>query len=375
MDSSITATIENHFSSLKDPRVTGRTDHKLIDIITITLCAVISGANDFVQIERYAKSKQDWLESFLELPFGIPSHDTFGRVFSLLSNEEVSRCFLSWVQSVFKTTDGEIIPIDGKTLRRSYDNSSNKAAIHMVSAWACKNGMALGQVKTNAKSNEITAIPELLDKLDLKGCIVTIDAMGTQKKIADKIINKEADYVLALKGNQSTIHKNTALFFDHLEENQKDVTSIDTFESVDGDHGRVETRKYTVVSDIDWLQGKEDWRGLKSIGMVESTRDLGDKVSTDRRYYLTSLDCDSEKFAEAVRSHWGVENKLHWVLDISFREDESRIRKGNAAENMAVIRHLALNLLNREKKSKVGKKTKRLMAAWDNEYLIKLIMS
>lgn len=375
MDSSITATIENHFSSLTDPRVTGRIDHKLIDIITITLCAVISGANDFVHIERYAKSKQDWLESFLELPFGIPSHDTFGRVFSLLSNEEVSRCFLSWVQSVFKTTDGEIVPIDGKTLRRSYDSSSNKAAIHMVSAWASKNGMALGQVKTNDKSNEITAIPKLLDKLDLKGCIVTIDAMGTQKKIADKIINKGADYVLALKGNQSTIHKNTALFFDHLEENQKDVTSIDTFESVDGDHGRVETRKYTVVSDIDWLQGKEDWRGLTSIGMVESTRDFGDKVSTDKRYYLTSLDCDSEKFAEAVRSHWGVENKLHWVLDISFREDENRIRKGNAAENMAVIRHLALNLLNRDKESKVGKKTKRLMAGWDNEYLIKLIMS
>ncbi|MDM8557171.1 ISAs1 family transposase [Desulfococcaceae bacterium HSG7] len=256
-----------------------------------------------------------------------------------------------------------------------YDSGSNKAAIHMVSARASHNRIASGQVKTRDKSDEITAIPKLLNMLEIKGCIVTIDAMGTQKKIAQKIIDKEGDYVLVSKGCQSAIHEDVALFFEQKADTPVDKSFVfDICETVDGDHGRIETRKCTVTSDIDWLQGKENRKGLTSIGMVESIRDTGDKVSRDKRYYLSSLDCDAEKFSEAVCKHWEVENKLHWVLDISFREDESRIRKGNVAENMAIIRHLALNLLNRDKKLKVGKKTNRLVAGWNNDYLVKLIL-
>lgn len=374
MFSPISATIETHFSTLTDPRVQGRCKHQLIDIITIIICAVICGANDFVQIQKFGEAKQEWLKTFLELPYGIPSHDTIGRLLSVLSNDLVNECFLNWIQSVCIVTEGEIIPIDGKTLRRSYDSSSNKAAIHMVSAWATQNGMALGQIKTDAKSNEITAIPKLLDMLELKGCIVTIDAMGTQKNIAKKIIDKDADYVLALKGNQSSIHKDVELYFNDIPSDFDGAgTSIDTWETIDGDHGRIEIRKYTLVSDIEWLQGKENWDGLRSIGMVETIRDTGEKLNTEKRYYLSSLENDVHKFSDAVRKHWEVENKLHWVLDVSFREDESRIRKGNAAENMAIIRHLALNLLNRDTHSKVGKKTKRLMAGWDENYLTKVL--
>lgn len=374
MASSISATIDEHFSSLTDPRVQGRCKHKLIDIMTLTICAVICGANEFVQIQKFGEAKHEWLKTFLELPNGIPSHDTIGRLLSVLSNDLVNECFLSWIQSVRVATEGEIIPIDGKKLRRSYDSSSNKAAIHMVSAWATQNGMALGQIKTDAKSNEITAIPKLLDMLELKGCIVTIDAMGTQKNIAQKIIDKDADYVLALKGNQSSIHKDVELYFNDIPSDFDGAgKSIDTCETIDGDHGRIEIRKYTLVSDIEWLQGKENWGGLSSIGMVETIRDTGEKVSSEKRYYLSSLENDVDKFSDAVRKHWEVENKLHWVLDVSFREDESRIRKGNAAENMAIIRHLALNILNRDNHSKVGKKTKRLMAGWNDNYLTKLL--
>ena len=281
-------TIVEHFSSLTDPRIRLKTKHKLIDIIVITVCATICGADDWTEIETYGKLKQEWLEEFLELPNGIPSHDTFGRVFSLISSDEFQRCFLSWVHAVFTVTDGQVVAIDGKTLRHSYDRSNNKSAIHMVSAWASKNGITLGQVKTDEKSNEITAIPELLSLLEIKGCIVTIDAMGCQKKIAEDIVDKGGDYVLGLKGNQGTLRADVELFFLDAIENKFQGIDVDYHETVDGDHGRVEIRRHWAVSDIDWLYQQRDWKGLKTIGMVESERHVDEEISIEKRFYIAS---------------------------------------------------------------------------------------
>jgi len=366
-------TIMEHFSALTDPRVRLKTKHKLIDIIVITICGTICGADNWAEIARYGRMKQQWLKEFLELPNGIPSHDTFGRVFSLLSPKEFQRCFLDWIQAVFTVTGGQVVAIDGKMLRHSYDRSNNKAAIHMVSAWASATGLTLGQVKTDEKSNEITAIPELLELLEIKGCIVTIDAMGCQKKIAAQIVDNDADYVLALKGNQGSLNDDVVLFFlDAAENNFKDI-DFDYHETVDGGHGRVEIRRYWAVSDIDWLDQKQDWKGLRTIGMVESERHIDEKVSVEKRFFIASINRDAKLLAKAVREHWGIENKVHWVLDVAFQEDDSRIRKDYAPENLAVIRHMALNLLRREKSQKVGIKAKRKMAGWDDSYLQKIL--
>jgi len=366
--------LQDHFSTLKDPRIRKKIKHNLIDIVIITICAAICGADDWVSVEEYGKAKHDWLKTFLEIPNGIPSHDTFGNVFSVLSSTEFEKCFLSWIQSVCIVTVGQVIAIDGKKLRRSHDKASNKSAIHMVSAWASENMVTLGQVKTAEKSNEITAIPKLLDLLEIKGCIVTIDAMGCQKKIVNKIVKEnKADYVIALKGNQGILHGDIKLFFEGALKDNFDGIDFDYQKTVDGDHGRIETRECYIVSDIDWLDGKENWENLNTIGMVISERDTGDKISKEARYFICSIPRDAKLFAKSVRKHWGIENKVHWVLDIAFREDESRMRKGDSAANFSVIRHIALNMLRHEKSSKVGIKNKRLTAAWDNGYLLKVL--
>jgi len=373
MQEPVSAKISEHFSSLKDPRIQLKTRHKLIDIIIITICAVICGADDWIEVVDYAKAKHDWLKTFLELPHGIPSHDTFGRVFSLLRPEDFERCFISWIHAVFKITDGQTVAIDGKTLRRSHGRSSNKAPIHMVGAWAAQNGLTLGQVKTEDKSNEITAIPELLKLLELKGCIVTIDAMGCHKEIARQICDKEADYVLALKGNQGTLRKDIELFFEDAQQcNFKDIPH-ESYQTTDGGHGRVEVRRYVTVSDLDWLEDRAKWKNLNLIGMVHSERQVGDKITRETRYYISSLPNDVKRFAEAVRDHWTIENQLHWVLDIAFREDDNRVRDRNAASNLSILRRFALSLCKQEKTAKVGIKIKRKRAGWNNDYLLTLL--
>jgi len=365
--------IINCFSQLSDPRIEKKTRHNLFDIIAITICAVIGGADSWVEIETYGKCKSEWLKGFLRLPNDIPSHDTFGRVFSLIDPKEFQDCFAKWISAVATVTGNEVVAIDGKTLRRSHDKASGKTAIHMVSAWASQSGFVLGQVKTEEKSNEITAIPELLKLLELKGCIVTIDAMGCQKEIAAGIVDEGADYVLALKGNQGNMHDDVIEYFEKVW--SEDSEQCDFHETYDKGHGRRETRSYWSSSQVEGLAETDAWKNLGSICMVQSERQVGNNSTTiEHRYYISSLDCGAEQFARAIRKHWGIENSLHWVLDVSFREDDCRVRKGNAPENLALIRHLALNLLKNDKTLKVGVKVKRRRAGWDNEYLRKTLL-
>jgi len=367
-------TIEEHFSQITEPRESNKS-HKLLDIITIALCATICGCDGWIQMEEFARSKQEWFESFLDLPHGIPSDDTFARVFAAIDPDEFQKAFISWVKVIQTMTRGEIVAIDGKTLRRSHDRSAGKKPIHMVSAWACENHMVLGQVKTEAKSNEIRAIPRLLDLLDIQDCIITIDAMGCQKSIAGQIVDQGADYVLALKGNQGRLHEDIDLFFqDALASDFKDMKH-EFWQGVDGDHGRIETRRYWATSDLAWLPETKTWKGLNSAVMVHRTREVNDKVVSETAYYISSLESDPKLMAKAIRGHWGIENRLHWVLDVSFREDESRVRKDHAPQNLAVLRHMALNMLKREKSKRISIKTKRLKAGWDNHFLQKVLQA
>jgi predicted transposase YbfD/YdcC len=369
------ATIAAYFAELSDPRVERTRLHELVDILVIAICAVICGADSWVEMEAYGCAKEKWLRQFLTLPHGIPSHDTFGRVLARLKPEEFQQCFLRWMQAVSEVTQGEVVAIDGKTLRRSFDRAAGKGAIHMVSAWASANRLVLGQQKVDEKSNEITAIPALLRLLEIKGCIVTIDAMGCQKAIARTIVEQEADYVLTLKANHGLLYEEVQRFFAWAQAHQFADVPHEYYHTLDGKHGRVEERRYWLVSGLSGFKETQDWLGLQSLGMVERERTVAGKTTVEVHYYLTSLAGSGQQFGEAVRTHWSVENGLHWVLDVAFQEDQSRLRRDHAAENFAVLRHLALSLLRQEPTCSNGIKVKRLKAAWDDEYLTRVLFA
>ena len=369
-----TALVE-HFAELDDPRADNRR-HLLIDILVIAICAAICGADSWEDIELFGEAKKRWFRTFLELPHGIPSPDTFARVFGALDPEQFQEAFTRWVQDVSTLVTGEVIAIDGKTARRSYDRQGGKAAIHMVSAWASDNRLVLGQKKVDDKSNEITAIPELLQVLAVSGCIVTIDAMGCQKAIAQQITEQEADYVFTLKENQGRLYEDVSGFFEYAHRIGFRHVESDQCRTVEKGHGRIEIRQCQVISDpayIETIRDGEAWPQLRSIAMVTAERRIEEKIERESRYFITSLECDAEKVLHAVRTHWHIENSLHWVLDVAFREDESRIRNKHSAENMVVLRHIALNLLKQEKTAKRSIKSKRLKAGWDEDYLMKVL--
>jgi predicted transposase YbfD/YdcC len=346
----------------------------LEDILTIALCGVICGADNWVAIETFGQAREAWFRTFLSLENGIPTHDTFSRVFGALDPKAFQKCFIDWMSGIAEVTAGEVVAIDGKTLRRSFDRGAEKAAIHMVSAWATENGVVLGQEKTAEKSNEITAIPKLLALLDVKGAIVTIDAMGCQRTIAQAVVDRGADYVFGLKGNQGTLHTEVKTFFDDAAKTTFKEIVHDQAETVDGDHGRIEIRRTVCTSEINWFEDKPDWAGLRSFAMVESERTVGDKTSVERRYFISSLPGNNAtQMAHAIRRHWCVENQLHWTLDVAFREDECRSRKDHRPENFAVLRHMALNLLKKERSIKLGVPNKRLKAGWEHPYLLKVL--
>lgn len=372
----IGASLTEHFALLEDPRAEHLTDHKLIDIIMIAICAVICGAETWTDIELFGNERFDWLRQFLELENGIPSHDTFGRVFAGIDAEQFQVCFASWVQAVFHATKGQVIAVDGKQARRSHDRTNGKHAIHVISAWATANHLVLGQRKVDEKSNEITAIPELLRLLDVSGCIVTIDAIGCQTEIAEQIIDQEADYVLTVKENQGHLYEDIDLFFQLAHQNDFQKINYTFDRTVNKGHGRIETRQCWAISGEDSLQflrDHEQWKGLRTIAKVNSQRQVKSKITIETRYYISSLPNDAKKILQAARSHWGVENSLHWVLDVAMGEDDSRIRKDNAPENMAALRRIALNLLKQEKTLKRGIQGKRLKAALSPDYLLKVL--
>ena len=356
------------FSQIDDPRSDINKLHKLEDILLIGIISVICAADTWKNMETYAKAKEEFLRSFLDLPNGIPSDDTFNRVFSSIDSEQFEACFVDWVSRLVNLTDGEVIPIDGKTIRGAKSNGK-KSPFHMVSVWATNNNLVLGQVKVSEKSNEITAIPKLLELITVKGCTVTIDAMGCQQEIARKIIKEEANYILAVKENQKQLHQDIVDEFRFGKDIQTDL-------SEDLDHGRIETRKCSVITDFKFIENIEEWAELKSIIKIESIREFknSDKpTETATRYYISSLLTQAKELQRAIRLHWGIENKLHWVLDVAFSEDASRKRAGNASQNFSILSKIALNLLKNETSERQGIKGKRLKAAYDQNYLLKVL--
>ena len=360
-----------YFEPLPDPRQSGKVWYPLDEVLLVSLLAVLAGAECWVEIAEFGKAKLDFLRRFRPFEKGTPSHDQLGDLFAALDAEAFQQCFITWVASLTKLGP-DIVAIDGKTLRRSYQQGGAKAPIHMISAWSSRQRLVLGQNKVADKSNEITAIPDLLDLLTLKGATVTIDAMGCQREIAAKIIAKEADYVLALKGNQGTLRDDVELFFTSHKESPFTDIAVSRHQTLEKSHGRIETRTYTALDQIDWLKKRHDWSGLKSIVMVESVREIiGGKTECETRFYISSRAADAASQGDAIRSHWGVESH-HWVMDMVFRDDECRIRTANAPANFATIKHIASNLLRRAE-GKKSLRVKRRLAAWNDGYLESLI--
>ena len=362
-----------HFSVLVDPRIDRTKDHSLSDILLTALCAMLCGAEGFLDFERFGNARLEWLRTFLPLPNGIPSHDTFRRVFALLDPSPFTECFRNGTEGLRKSVAAEIVAIDGKSVRRSHHRTKGKGPIHMVSAWARENGLVLGQIKVDDKSNEITAIPELLGSLALAGCIVTIDAMGCQRNIASEIVKAGADYVLALKGNQSTLHEEVKILMKETQDGGFAGVTCDVLETNERAHGRKETRRYSITRAVECLTQHSLWENLSSVGMVESVREIQGAMTTERRFFLCSIKADAREFARAVRGQWAIENTLHWSLDVTFREDQCRVRTEFAVQNLAVLRHLTLNILKSEPTSNRGIKGKQKDAAWDSSYLLKLL--
>ncbi len=371
-DTPITS-IESHFSELPDPRTdTHRIRHKLTDMVVIAISAVICGADSWVTVESFGHAKFKWLSGLLNLPNGIPSHDTFSRVFGLLDSVAFEHCFINWIKQVIEVTDGQVVAVDGKYLRRSYDTATDPSPIGLVSAWVSSQSVTLGQLRVADHSNEIPAIPQLLEMLAISGCIVTTDAMGCHPRIAQQIVDADADYVLALKANQGQLHEDVKLLFDGILDNQLPDVQTDTTQTIDGDHGRIETRTAITVSDpevIAPLRGSETFVNLNSVVKVIAEREQNEKTTVKTRYYISSLSADAVQLLDAIRTHWSIENSCHWVLGVAFDEDGCRIRKNNGSQNFAILRRIALNLLKGEPTAKVGVAAKRLKAAWDTDYL------
>jgi predicted transposase YbfD/YdcC len=369
------ASIEECFGGLPDPRVEGRCDHKLIDLIILTVCAVIGGADSWTGVETFGKAKESWLKRYLELPNGIPSHDTLGRVFARVNAEAFQASFSRWVAAVFRVTQGQVVAIDGKTVRRSHDQAIGQDAIHLVSAWASQNGIAMGQRKVDDKSNEISAIPELLRLLDVSGCLVTIDAMGCQKGIAQAIRNAKADYLLRVKDNQSNLRQDLEEWFVYGDEQAFKGLAVEYHQTIDKTNGRIEVRRCWAIADpvaFEYIRHYEAWTDLQTIVRVQREVRAQGKTSFETAYYISSLPNDAARLLEATRHHWAIENSFHWVLDVTFREDDSRIRSGASPQNMAVFRHLALNILKQDP-SKSSLKQKRFRAGLDDSFLLELL--
>ena len=369
----MTQPLQAHLSIIRDPRQAGEVKHRLSDIVMLSICATVSGAEGWLDIEEFGRTHEKWLQSHGMFGNGIPVDDTIARVMSMLNPKAFQTAFIGWMQDVTTLTRGAVIAVGGKTLRRSHYPKAKRAPLHMVSAFACSNGVVLGQERTEAKSNEITAIPELLALLELKGCIVTIDAMGCQRAIAKQIKGRKGDYVLAVKDNQPTLHEAIVDWFEGAQAHDFKHAQHDYYEQTDKGHGRVEVRRYWVSEDLSGLEAPHRWAGLRSIGMAENETYKGNKCTVERRYFISSLAANAAQFAYAVPNHWGIENRLHWVLDMSFREDECRVRRGEGAEILGAVRHIALNLLRQDKSSKRGLKGKRYKAALDINYAAKVL--
>lgn len=376
MPEPIVTSIQQHFGGIRDPRIDRCKRHQLLDLLVIAICAVICGADDWVEVEAFGNAKLAWFTTFLALPHGIPSHDTFGRVFARLDPAQFQACFLRWIQALAELLPAEVVAVDGKELRRSVDRAAGKSAICLVSAWASAQHLVLGQVKVDEKSNEITAIPALLDALSLEGAVVTIDAAGCQTAIAQNVIEKGADYVLALKDNQPNLAADVALLFDDVHRGALGAPQAKQAQRIEKGHGRIETRTCTTIADpvvLAPLRRSEEWAGLQSLIELRAERQAGTDRTTKVRYYLSSLDGDADQALRVTRTHWSIENSMNWVLDVAFREDDSRVRIDFGPENLGILRRIALNLLKQESTLKVGIKAKRKAAGWDEAYLRRVL--